>query len=74
MKYKMSDAQFLAELRIRAYMDQINSFPFGDPQRQSFKPEIATIGSRADTLAMSQWGCFTDDERAAMLATLPAAA
>lgn len=36
----MTDEQFLTELRIRAYTDQIAGYPLGHPARENFEPII----------------------------------
>lgn len=72
--YQMSDAQFAAELRIRAYIDQIDGYPFGHPRRQDFEPIIPMCGDRAETLdAPCYFERFSGEERAAMLALAPPA-
>jgi hypothetical protein len=68
-EYQMSDAQFEAELRIRATQDQLEGYPFGHPGRIDFRPIIARVnGSREDTLALPCWWKFTPEQKAFMVA------
>jgi hypothetical protein len=38
----MTDRQFMVELRIRAYIDQIAGYPLGHPGRENFRPIVPT--------------------------------
>jgi len=38
--FEMTDHQFMVELRIRAYIDQIDDYPLGHPKRENFKPLV----------------------------------
>ncbi len=64
----MTDHQFLVELRIRAYIDQIDGYPLGHPSREYFSPIVPTLGgetvNREGTLALPCYHNFTDEERA----------
>lgn len=68
----MDEMQFRAELHIRAFIDQIDGYPFGNPGRENFKPIVSVIGGegkldRAKTLALPCWSTFTDEQRALLL-------
>ena len=68
----MSDEQFLAELNIRAYIDQISGYKVGDPARLNFAPTIPTIRvsgtlHRAKTLELPSYHRFSPEERTALL-------
>jgi hypothetical protein len=41
--YKISDEQFLKELEINCYCNQISGYPVGHPARMRFRPIIVTI-------------------------------
>lgn len=74
----MTDANFLAELRIRVYIDQISGYPVGLPARIDFVPILpyqldsrstlsSAIYDRAKTLALPCYWIFSDEERKVLL-------
>ncbi len=67
----MTDDQFMAELKIRAYVDQISGYQVGNPGRVDFKPIVPTIGgrflNRKRTLELPCYGGFTIEEREILL-------
>lgn len=46
--YTISDNQFLTELEIRAYIDQVAGYPIGHPRRKSFKPLFPVLRDSED--------------------------
>lgn len=70
----MTDAQFRTELRIRAYIDQIDGYPLGHPKRATFNPLFPVCEGvhgkieRQKTLNMPVFAGFTADQRELLLA------
>lgn len=67
----MTDHQFVVELRIRAYIDQISGYPLGHPAREDFSPIVPTIGdpiNREATLDLAAFSSsFSDEQKKKML-------
>ena len=71
----MTDAQFYAEIQIRAYLDQIDGYPFGHPRRINFKPIIGVFfkpdGTYERMKMLAMYQNFTDEQRKLMLDDSP---
>ena len=70
----MTDHQFMVELWIRAYRDQIDGYPMGHPGRENFEPMYPyNLDSkdgpvnREKTLENPCYHTFTAEERALLL-------
>lgn len=71
---RMTDHQFLVELRIRGYIDQIAGYPLGHPKRETFDPmfpynQDSDDGpvNREATLENPCYHAFTPEDRQLLL-------
>lgn len=74
MTYKISDEQFLEELRVNAFINQVQGEPIGR-RRMDFKPILVTFPeagaiNRYHTVNAMAY-TFTDEEKALLLELLP---
>lgn len=70
----MTNEQFLTELRIRAYIDQIAGYPLGHPARKDFEPIVPDLLNtnegplnRKLTLEFPCYHNFTKEDRELLL-------
>lgn len=70
----MTDHQFMNELWIRAYIDQIEGYPLGHPGRENFVPIVPSCRdsndgpvNRENTLDCPCYDRFTSEDREALL-------
>jgi hypothetical protein len=66
----MTDQEFLNELWINAYTNQIDGYPLGHPRRTNFKPILVTFGGAAPNRELcvnATAYTFTDEQKKILL-------